>query len=317
MLQSIGSWSPAHASSLEYGWGEYRVWAATAREQRSAMFSWRFRVLILSIAGAVFGTLSHQLTDAGFAAAGLFSLSTMFGLLSGVSIALAAFFSKEILSPERERRWVRARSVAEALKSETYLFRTGAPPYDTPDAAGRLVQRVQELEETVHDLHAVTLSSDQRRERLPAEFLTVHQYVNERVDDQIDKFYRPRVKQYEAVVTRGRRMSLVLGALAAILGALGASGWTAAWVAVLTTITASIAAYLYAGRYQYLIVSYQATARRLEALKQLWLVSPASDTDTKQCHQFIRACEEAISIENTAWMAKWLEAAPGTAPENA
>jgi hypothetical protein len=51
------------------------------------------------------------------------------------------------------------------------------------------------------------------------------------------------------------------------IGAIGASGWTAGWVAVLTTIIVTLTAYIAAERYQYLIVSYQATARQLEVLK--------------------------------------------------
>ncbi len=307
MDQSGNSLNPAQASALEYAWGEYRVWAATARKQRAEIFSWRFRVLILTVVGAILGTLSHEMANLGFDGDSWFSLPAIIGFLSGISIALAAFFSKEILSPERERRWVRARSMAEALKAETYLFRTGVPPYDTPDAATHLVERVDELLKTVGDVQAVTLLTEQKRERLPKETLSVSEYIEERVNDQIDNFYRPRAREYERVVACGRTISIILGALAAVLGVLGTTEWTAGWVAVITTITASIAAYLYAGRYQYLIVSYQATAKQLEALKTRWIVSGRPEEDPAERSRFIQECEEAISVENNAWMAKWLE----------
>ena len=75
-------------------------------------------------------------------------------------------------------------------------------------------------------------------------------------------------------------------------------------MAVISTITASIAAYAYANRYQYLIISYQATAKRLELLLTRWQASGKTDSDTEARNQFILDCEEAISIENSAWMAE-------------
>jgi len=45
------------------------------------------------------------------------------------------------------------------------------------------------------------------------------------------------------------------------------SKWTATWKAVITTIITSVAAYLYINRCQYLISSYQATARQPDFLK--------------------------------------------------
>ena len=86
--------------------------------------------------------------------------------------------------------------------------------------------------------------------------------------------------------------------------ALGATGWTAGWVAFFTTITASIAAYAYASRYQYLIISYQATANRLELFRTRWQASGMTDSDVEQRNRFILDCEEAISIENSAWIAE-------------
>jgi hypothetical protein len=323
--QTGDSWGPAKASALEYTWGEYRVWAATARRRRAEIFSWRFYVLLLTIIGAILGTLSQTTTSLGFESESWVSqtiaglgfkneywaiISTALGLLSGILIALATFFTREILRPEREQHWIRTRSIAEALKSETYLFRSQVPPYDMSDAAIRLNERTEELLKTVKDVTAVMLPVEQRRERLPEGPLSVEQYIEERVDDQINNYYEPRVQEYQAVMERGRNISLGLGALAAVLGVLGATGWTAGWVAVITTITVATANYLYAGRYQYLIISYQATARQLIGLKNRWKILSSVTTESDKRNQFIRECENAISIENSAWMSKWIEHLP-------
>jgi hypothetical protein len=227
------------------------------------------------------------------------------GIVGGCLMALATYLGREILKPDQERLWVRARSLAEALKAETFLLRSGAPPYDAPEPGLKLLERVQELLAMVTDLPAAILTKDDRLQGLPEGPLSVGQYIQERLDGQIDQFYRPRAQQYDVLMKRWGAATLTLGALAAILGVLGK--WTGAWVAVLTTTATSVAAYLYANRYQYLIISYQATARQLEFLKHQWTVMGAPEQDPEKRHRFLLDCEEAISIENNAWMAKWVE----------
>jgi hypothetical protein len=101
---------------------------------------------------------------------------------------------------------------------------------------------------------------------------------------------------------RNKNMGLSLGVFAVVLGALGITGWTAGWIAVISTIAASITAFAYAGRYQYLIISYQTTANKLERLRVLWESKGKTDNDTDTRNKFIRECEAMISIENSAWM---------------
>jgi hypothetical protein len=62
---------------------------------------------------------------------------------------------------------------------------------------------------------------------------------------------------------------------------------------------------LHAGHYQYQLISYQATARRLELLLSRWRASGKTDTDVAERNKFILDCEAAISVENNAWMAEW------------
>jgi hypothetical protein len=205
---------------------------------------------------------------------------------------------------------------AEALKAEAYLFRAAVPPYDGATVAVQLLERATEIVTTAKDVEVVSLTPEQRRERLPQGALTVPGYIEERVDDQINHFYRPRAKDYQARVARLRTIILTLGVLAAVLGAIGASGWTAGWVAVMTTMMATLTAYVAAERYQYLIVSYQATARQLEVLKAAWMAQGQPEADVAKQHAFLRDCEEAISIENQGWMARWSEETPSLIQQN-
>jgi hypothetical protein len=299
MNNTTTSWSPEQAQALEFAWGEYRAWAATSRHKKAEIFSWKFRVLVLTVVGALLATVSKQIAGCSDPAA------WAIGIVGGGLVALATYLGREILSPDQERLWIRARSLAETLKAETFLFRAGARPYDGPDPGPKLKEQVNQHLGTETNLQPVALSAEDRQQGIPAGPLSVADYIKERLDDQIDGFYRPRVQEYDRLMKNWRNVNLALGAVATVLGILGK--WTGAWVAVITTITTSVAAYLYANRYQYLIISYQATARQLEALKYDWGIMGAPEDDPEKRNQFLQDCEEAISIENSAWMAKWLE----------
>jgi hypothetical protein len=290
--------------ALAYAWEKYRVYAKTSRKRKKELMAWRFRVLILGIAGAVLGLLCQEAIRLELHQIIWNRLPTVLGCLSALSLGLATYFGKELVTPEQERRWIRSRSIAEALKSQAYMFLTDATPYNTSDKAERLLRETEELLESVRDLPHEGISEEEKLKGLPPGMVTVEDYIKERVDDQINGFYRPRSEAYTNKMQKFKRTGLLLGVIAIVLGALGSTGWTAGWVAVISTIIASVAAYTYAGRYQYLIISYQATMNRLELLRTRWEASGKTDKDIKERSQFILDCEEAISIENSAWMAE-------------
>lgn len=288
-------------SALESIWGRYRVWAATSRAAKAKLSRWRRVVLTLGIAGGVVGALSAQQEipwDRIWP-----PLPKALGIASAALLGLAAYFSKEILSPDDETRWLRARSAAEGFKREAYLLLARVPPYD-----GEVVSlsRADEIAAAVEGLRRETLTPEQKRERMPTAPLTVQDYIRVRVDEQVNEFYEPAAERNEAVVRKIKTVTVALGALAVVLGLLGYL-WVGipAFVAVITTVTTALAAHLYAGRYQYLVVSYQATAQKLEGLRDAWKVSGKTDDDKAERARFILACEEVFAAENGAWMAEW------------
>jgi hypothetical protein len=292
-------------SALAYVWGKYREYAMNSRKRKAEISGWRLRVLILGISGAVLGTLCQETMRLGLDKAADWSwLPSVLGWSSAAAIGVATFFGKELVNPDQERQWIRSRSMAEALKAEVVLFLARTHPYNTDEKAQTLIARSDELLAAVADLQTEIIAEQEKQKRLPTAYLTIDQYINERVTEQIDNFYRPRSDELIRKMKKNKKIGMFLGMASVILGAFGASGWTAGWIAVISTIAASIAAFSYAGRYQYLIVSYQATANKLERLRTQWEVSGMSDADTEERDKFIRECEEVISIENSAWMAE-------------
>ncbi|MCK5543886.1 MAG: DUF4231 domain-containing protein [Desulfobulbaceae bacterium] len=306
--------------AMAYAWGQYRVYAHTSRKKKKTLVTWRFIVVMLGIGGAFLGLLCQDIArlleicefsnkkiwywTPDFLRGYSHFAPKILGALSALALGLATYFGKELVSPEQEREWIRSRSTAESLKSEIYKFFTNTAPYNDDDKAKRLLKETEKLLESVKDIPYANLSEEEKVKRLPSDLSTVEDYIKQRVNDQIEEFYRPRSEEYTRRMELVKHIGLVIGVVVIFLGALGATGWTAGWVAFFTTITASIAAYAYAGRYQYLIISYQATANRLELLRTRWQASGMTDRDAEQRNRFILDCEEAISIENSAWMAK-------------
>ena len=292
-------------SALAYVWGKYREYALTSRKRKDELTAWRFRVLIFGITGAILGTLCQESIRWGFNdGSNLSWVPLILGFSSAAAIGLATYFGKELVNPYQEQRWIRSRSMAEALKSEIYLFRSNSPPYDTDKKPEKLIENAVELLKKVEDLPTEIISDEQKQKGLPTEDLTVEEYIQTRVNDQINNFYRPRSDELKQKMKRNKNIGLSLGVFAIVLGALGLTGWTAGWIAVIATIAASITAFAYAGRYQYLIISYQTTANKLERLRVLWESKGKVDKDTDARNKFIRECEAVISIENSAWMAE-------------
>ncbi len=297
MSAPTNSWK----SALEHVWGQYRVWGATSRAYKARLSRWRRVVLALGIAGGFAGVLSSQ---QWIPWGGIWPpLPKALGAASAVLLGLAAYFSKEILSPDDEGRWIRARAAAEAFKREAYLLLARVPPYD---GAVVTLERADEITKAVEGLRYERLSAEQKKELLPAAPLSVADYIRVRVGEQVENFYEPGAEKNSAVARKVKAVTIVLGALTIVLGALGFL-WVGipAFAAVVTTLSASLAAYLYAGRYQYLAVSYLATAQRLEGLRAAWEVSGKTDADAAERNKFILDCEAVLAAESGAWMAEW------------
>jgi len=307
ILADRNSWE----SALKNIWNQYRTWAITATAYKSSVTRWRSIILAFSILGAVIGTLSQQLNLLTLVHGPQWLPSTL-GIISGAALGLAAYFTREALSPDAETKAARARAAAEGFKSEAFLIAAVAPPYNTAITTDELFARTSKVTEAVDNLAHQTITTEQGLEGIPTEPLSAEAYVKARVDDQIDGFYLPRARAYETKLANGKYFMLGLGTIAVLLG-LGSAKFPsfAGWIAVIGTLTAAVAARHYAARYQFLIVTYQATAEKLRRLKTEWEVARKTDPVAAD-QKLIVGCEETISSENTGWMAEFTKKQEGS-----
>jgi hypothetical protein len=276
-------------------WSMYRQCAATSGFHKSQLELFTKISLWLGITGAVIGTAAQ------FIAPTLTSMtSKMLGVVGSLAVALAGVAATQAIAGNRDQLWIKCRAVGEALKSAVYLYCASVPPFDDSNRASLLTQRV---DKALKDLQGLELRPGKMDRPAPGP-LTAASYIAARLDDQIT-FYTNAANKYQKKADFWRYSAFAGATLSATLGAVSAIFSFSPWVALLATVTTSITAFVKNQRYELLIGLYQATAMRLQLLKDQWVDSGKTDTDKTERDSFIQRCEETMSLENGAWMAQW------------
>ncbi|HET6438306.1 MAG TPA: DUF4231 domain-containing protein [Anaeromyxobacter sp.] len=307
-----------HEELLESLWRRRLAWSTAAGKLKSRLAAARIWGLTLSSSGAALTAAAITVVPE--------QARAPCAVLGAVLLAVATLVTKQLVTVDAVRAWTRARSVSEALKAEVWLYRARADRYGGPDAAQRLSDETQKIENQALDLErylaAVELPAQLPDSKRPPPPMSQEEWVKARVLGQAEGYYRQaaRAMARRLAVFRGVEFGLGLfaaasGAAVAWLSSQGdaslhrASTPLAPWVAVLTTIGGAIAAHIAASRYDFLVMSYHATARRLESLVERWR-SVGAPGEGKGWSEFVNACEAAISVENEGWLAKWGEQEP-------
>ena len=256
--------------------------------------------MLLTIATAVFATAAAQITDLSSTAGKI--LSWLATVCASV-VALMQGFTR----PQRVHTWMRARSVSEALKAETYTFLAGVAPYRGEDQQRVFRKKVDGVLADAEDLQAKTIGLESAQRGLPS-VSDVDSYCTVRVRGQIDGYYRRKSGQMNRRAQWFRGIEIGLAVIAALLSATaavsGQPGWSA-WLPVVTTITAAVAAEAAVQRYSALAVEYARTNAELERL----LRDRAKPATAEADDAFVREAERVISLQNEAWMARGIAAA--------
>ncbi|RKR13714.1 DUF4231 domain-containing protein [Arthrobacter oryzae] len=297
---------PAVRPALARAWDQHCIWSLTASRLKQRLDRSRAGALALGLAAAVLAVVASQVS----------ALVPEAGRAAGVAATTCAGFATMLqrrATTDKVRAWTRARSAAEQLKTEVYSdLAGGSTVAHAIDRDAELNSRTARLLEDVADLQHHTAGITADRKPLPA-VANVGDYITERLEAQINGFYRPKAAIYDTRVRRLRAVGTTLGVATVILSAL-ATGYglsaLGAWVPVATTAGASLTAHITAARYDHLIIEYLRTAQQLENLRDGHKDAPGTDAE------FIDACENVISVENQGWMTRWNTDDTGTTPQN-
>lgn len=295
---------------IESAWRDQAIWSETANRQKAVLTAWRYRAAVAGVLGAFLETLVAALP----ASTDRWSwLRAVIALTGAVILAVVPYVVRTKLSSDRIKDWVRSRSASEALKETIYRYLVGAPPFGPGSSPVDLLKRSQAIKEQVRDLGVQAASVEPARRERPLA-LTVEEYVEKQVNDQIERYYRPKGRENALAAKRLHAGEFLLGLLAVGMGAVASAAAATrlpqlsaigSWVAVVTTAGAAVSAHLAASRYDHQAITYFGTADRLIGVRDEWLANP-NRLDPVLVAKFVDDCEHAISTENEAWLAGWI-----------
>lgn len=284
--------------AVEWAWRRQSIWSQTADKLKAGPHrSWQVR-LALTVAAAALALAGSQLKKV--------SLPASTALAVSAALALASVgLLRGRQNVEQVRRWTRARSVSEALKTEVFLFLSRSGAYDRPDRERRLEAEVQRLERETGELQRYT-QGVQAKDRLLPEVHDLDSYLHVRVrQSQLEGYYEPKAHLLQRRLRALKAVEVTLALAAAGFAAMAAiSPNVGAWAAVLTTAGGAVAAYIAAERYEFLWIEYSRTASELRRLLDR---RTAADGRPISGSELVAECEQVISVQNQAWMAKWGE----------
>jgi FtsH-binding integral membrane protein len=281
---------------VEWVWQRQSVWSQAANRLRTRITSARRAACILTVGVAAASLASSQLKPKSLAVAVVLSVLAAVAA-AGLTVLAAA------QAPDRVSRWTRARSVAEALKAEVHMYLAGTGRYAAPQPDQTLMSEARRVINTAGDIGDVIEGLRPVARPLPP-IHNLDSYLDVRVrESQLDNYYRRRSRALRERLRWSKAMIIVLTLLAAAFAAVAAvSPVVAAWAAVITTAVGATAAYVAGERWEFLQVEYSRTAQELDRL----LATHTDETGAPlNADQLVNRCEDVISVQNQAWMAKW------------
>jgi hypothetical protein len=285
-------------------------WSRTANRLKSTLDAARWTTFFLSGVAALFAAIASQIPES--------QEQVRLGLAVGSAVLLGtvSFLMVRLLGSAQTTRWARIRAASEALKREIFQYAAMAAPYDNPASCdSRLLDEKDKIATDIDDvIDVIERSSDQTGSMPLKRFHTSKEYIDARIRGQI-AWFEDRAESSRRHSSNLHKWEFWLSLVAAILtAAVGVAGKKlfgfpfdfAALTAVLTTVAAAILAHIEASRFDYLTITYRATARRLDA--ELARANAAFTLPSETWSDFVHRCETILATENAAWTAKWSKA---------
>ena len=281
-------------------------WSRTANRLKSTLDTTRWTTFVLSGIAALLAAVASQIPESHE------QVRLGLAVASAVLLGLVSFLTVRLLGSAKITRWARIRAASEALKREIFQYAAMAAPYDDATCSDtRLLEERDRIATDIDDVIDVIERSDQTGSMPDKRFQTPQDYIDARIRGQIGWFEkRSDASRSRATILHKWEFSLSLVAtvLTAAVGVAGKKlfGFPfdfTALTAVLTTVAAAVLAHIEGSRYDFLTITYRATARRLEA--ELVRANTAFVLPSAAWSDFVHRCETILATESAAWTAKW------------
>lgn len=290
----------ASASALQ------STWSRTATKLKQTLDRTRWVTLTLSAVAALLAAVASQVP------AGHDPWRLRLAVASAVLLGVVSYLSSRLLGSMQVATWTRIRAASEALKGTIYKYAASAAPFDEPaESTARFNEEREKIAQGIDDLLSLLEPNQGAGSAPTARFSSPSHYIDNRVRKQI-AWYEKKAADYAPVARRLRSIEFALSLLAAVVtAAVGLAGKNlfglgfdfVALTSVLTTIGGAILAHIEASRYDFLITTYRAAARRLD--NELSDATSSFVMPSPEWSSFVDRCETVLATENGAWQAKF------------
>src|SRR5690242_10507258 len=172
----------------EWAWQRQSIWSQTANKLKAGPHLALVFRMGFTVAAAAMALAGSQLKAVSLPA------SIVLAIAAALAMATVGVL-RGLQDVEHMRRWTRARSVSEALKTEVFMFLSHAGAYDSPERERLLEAEVQRLENETGDLYRYTEGVEPVARLLPA-VRDVDSYLNVRVrQSQLKEYYEPNARR--------------------------------------------------------------------------------------------------------------------------
>ena len=327
---------------LVQAWKLYRRYSQRAKAYQRTYYRLQILILSLGVLTTALVLLQTSFKDPSLSQGLLRAVPGAIPTLQVIIIALPILISILLALAGRlnaGNRWILLRNSAEAIKRAIFIYRTRPPVYhlsrakgsnrshsaisgsqqeDLDSQAGELAHKIETISRQLMQtevnhaaLFAVEENNSFQHHSTDGDdglsFLTPRQYIALRLEDQLT-FYILRTMSYEKELNRTQAAILVAGGVGTFLAAVGLE----LWVALTTSLTAALAAYLQHRQTENLLVRYNQAATDLQNIKNWWIALPPNEQARPEIiRQLVEYTEKVLENEQTGWMQEMRDALSG------
>jgi SLOG in TRPM, prokaryote/SMODS and SLOG-associating 2TM effector domain 1/Protein of unknown function (DUF4231) len=326
-------------STLRMAWERFAVYDYNAQLHQKSYKKLLMSILILGVLGTLLALTQQQLRSP-LSVTGPSAWVTFLNVLVGglrplmpylhYLIVLIPITTSVLLAAANRfqsgKKWILLRGGAEALKRETYCYRTQAGIYSDQQLAASRVSREIELARQVETINlrlsrTEIKSSALKRYQGPipprmygaAEsddgftVLTPNRYVVTRLGGQIN-YYEDNTNNLERRLKWLQWSIYIIGGMGTFLAAVGAE----LWIALTTAIVTALTVYVSQNQIEDALMSYNQALSDLNNIRAWWAALPAAErADQKNIDKLVLETEKILEGESAGWVQKMQVALTG------
>lgn len=296
------------SSALEQAWERFTLLDKNAIRRQSYFKKEQIWILALGVLVTILALTQSQLLDIELIKKDLFidKLFHLFIVLLPITTSVLIAASNRF---KEGNKWILLRAGAEAIKREIYLYRVFKKVFIDKKSTElsleeRLVDKINRISEKLGktEINLMALlpleEKDIEKYKDRLNLLEPDDYIKNRLDDQLN-FYDKKTKKLEKKLKLLHWLIYIIGGLGTFLAAMGFE----LWVALTSTLVATITTYLQYQQVENTLMVYNQAVINLSNIKAWWTALPDEKRKkSENIKNLVKHTETALQNELSGWV---------------